>query len=463
MGYRYAVIGAGRQGVAAAYDMVKFGEAGKVLLMDRDGDIASRAAQRINDLLGGNTAEGIAVDIDHRRSCCDLLSEVTSLLSAAPYRYNLALTEMAITTGTNMTDLGGHTVTVRDQLALHQKAREAGISIVPDCGMGPGMNISLATYAMSLMDHPREVRIWDGGLPLEPRPPWNYALTFNINGLTNEYSGNAFFLRDGRITEVPCFSDYEVLQFPEPIGRLEAFVTSGGLSTAPWTFQGVLDVMENKTLRFPGHAARFEAYSQLGLFGEEPVLTPSGQDVVPRDVFHALLEQRIGGRMTPDTPEASGSPPVHDEKVVKDFAVMLVKCLGSRLTGPGPSRTTAVEGTGESGNGINGAGDHRNPVGQNGRTRDGAQPDGGRYDGKQSDEERVEAIIALIDRYDEVTGFTAMQRLTGWHASMVSILQAQEKVEAGALPVERAVPGRVIVEEARKRGLSIEERVRPRE
>jgi len=398
MGHRYAVIGAGRQGIAAAYDMVKFGDAEKVVLIDIDGKVAEEGAERINSLLGGSKAEGVQADVADPQAISSVLEDTTSFLSAVPYRFNLPLTELAIKTGTNMTDLGGHTGIVRDQLALDQRAKEAGISIVPDCGMGPGMNISLAEYSMSKMGDPKEVRIWDGGLPQEPVPPWNYSLTFNINGLTNEYFGNAYFLRDGRITEVPCFDDYEILEFPEPLGKLEAFVTSGGLSTAPWTFEGTLDVLENKTLRFPGHAAMFRSFSDLGLYGEEPVVTESGQTIVPRDVFHGLLAPRIGTE--------------GDDATVQDFAVMLVKCLGERKVA-----------------------------------------------GSESERESVEAITVLIDQFDASTGFTSMQRLTGWHASIMSILQAQGKVETGALPVEKAVSGSVIVEEARKRGFSIEEKV----
>ena len=117
-----------------------------------------------------------------------------------------------------MCDFGGNTAVVRSQLARDAAARRAGVSIVPDCGMGPGLNVSLATYVMSLLDQPREVLIWDGGLPQRPEPPWNYAMTFNIGGLTNEYDGHAYFLRDGKVVEVPCFDGYEVLEFDAPIG-----------------------------------------------------------------------------------------------------------------------------------------------------------------------------------------------------------------------------------------------------
>ena len=288
MGRKYAVVGAGRQGVAAAYDLARFGEADEVLLLDIDRVTAEAAAIKVNGLVQRPVARAMLADVGSADRMVPLLRGTSALVSAAPYQFNLALTEAAVRAGASMCDLGGNTDIVRRQLRLHETARAAGIAVVPDCGMGPGMNISLAVHAMGLLDEPNEVFIWDGGLPQVPEPPWNYALTFNIGGLTNEYSGNAYFLRNGKVTEVPCFEGYELLDFPEPIGRLEAFVTSGGLSTAPWTFEGKLESLENKTLRYPGHWAQFRAYAQLGLLGTEKVKVGSAE-VSPRDVLHALL------------------------------------------------------------------------------------------------------------------------------------------------------------------------------
>lgn len=390
MGINYTILGAGRQGTAAAYDLIKFGNPDDVLLVDQDANAAKRSAERINELTDDSIAQGTMGNVADTDELSSILKGTDSILSAVPYKFNLELTKMAIDLGANFCDLGGHTGIVRRQLALDTKAQDAGISIVPDCGMGPGMNISLADYAMSLVDSPKHVYIWDGGLPQDPKPPWNYALTFNINGLTNEYFGNAYFLRNRRITEIPCFHGYELLDFPEPIGQLEAFVTSGGLSTAPWSYEGTLETLENKTLRYPGHHAQFSSFSQLGLFSEDPIHVNEGMDeLVPRDVFHALLGPKI-------------IPP---GLKIRDIAVMRVKCVG--------------------GSEVNGGSD------------------------------KQVSTIDLVDLYDEKTGFTAMQRLTGWHASIMTILMTQGKVEKGTHSVEKAVPGSVVVEEALKRGFAI--------
>lgn len=386
MGYRYGVIGAGRQGVASAYDFARFGHADEVVLADIDAGAARAAAQRVNRLAGREVALPRTLDARDRSEVASFLRGLTACVAGVHYTFNLETTRLAIEAGVHMCDFGGNTDVVRDQLKLNQAAREAGVTVVPDCGMGPGLNISLATYAMSLVESPEEVSIWDGGLPQHPEGPWNYASTFNIGGLTNEFYGHAMFIRNGRVTPVACFEEREELDFPPPIGRLEAFVTSGGLSTAPWTFEGKLRRLENKTLRYPGFCAAFKAFSQLGLFEEAPIRIGQ-QSVVPREVFHALLAPQV------------------TRTEIEDVCVMRVVCQGQ--TGGRPAQAT----------------------------------------------------IELVDRYDPATGFTGMQRLTGWHGSIVCIAAVEGRITPGVVSVELCLPGATIVEEARRRGFAITERV----
>lgn len=279
---KYGILGAGRQGVAAAYDIVKFGKAERVWLWDSSEKAADDGAKRINDLLQTTIVSGQKLDVTDKIALGSALKLVEGVLCAVPYKFNLTVTEAAIQSGTSLVDLGGHTATVRKQLELAQEAQQAGITIVPDCGMGPGMNITLALLAMEQMDSPEHVQIWDGGLPAKPQAPWNYNLFFNINGLTNEYDGSAFFLENGELIEVAGLTQIEKIQFPAPYGRLEAAVTTGGLSTMPWTYEGKLRTLKNKTLRFPGHWEWMTAFRELGLFSEEQI-DFKGETIVPRD------------------------------------------------------------------------------------------------------------------------------------------------------------------------------------
>jgi lysine 6-dehydrogenase len=90
------------------------------------------------------------------------------------------------------------------------------------------MGTSLIVYALEQLDEPREVIMWDCGLPADPQPPWNYRLGFSIEGLTNEFYGDCLYIRGGRTVRVPSLEEREVVEFPAPIGALEAFTRPVG-------------------------------------------------------------------------------------------------------------------------------------------------------------------------------------------------------------------------------------------
>jgi lysine 6-dehydrogenase len=292
MPHTYAVLGVGRQGTAAAYDMARWGDAHRVILADRDLEIARRAAQRVDTLVRKAIAEPARLDVTDRKAVERLLAGVDACLSAVPYVHNLDISRAAINAKANLCDLGGNTDIARQQHALDAEARKAGVSIIPNCGQVPGMGTSLMVYAIELLDEAVDVYMWDGGIPQRPRPPFNYLLTFNIAGLTNEYAEPAVFLRDWKVTEVEPITEPESVRFPEPVGTLEAFVAGGGTDTMPWTYEGRLRTLQNKTLRHPGHFAQLRAFYDLGLWDLKSVRVGSAE-VTPRDVFHALFEPKV--------------------------------------------------------------------------------------------------------------------------------------------------------------------------
>jgi len=302
MGYRYAIIGAGRQGTAAAYDLGRHAQAEFILMADTDPQAAENAAERVNTLLGSDLARATALDARDQAGVISEYEEhgIQAALVATPYFTNLGLTKAAIEAGVGMTDLGGNSEVVFSQLELAPDARQAGVAVVPDCGLGPGMITTLALYAMEALDDPQDVYIWDCGLPQQPRAPWNYSLGFSIEGLTNEYDGNCVFIRDGKTTLVPALTELEMVEFPPPVGRLEAFTTAGGVSSAARTFAGKLRTLQNKTMRYPGHFAALKVIQQLGLLSTESVEV-GGVEVSPRSVLHTLWDPQI--RAQPGEPD----------------------------------------------------------------------------------------------------------------------------------------------------------------
>jgi len=214
-------------------------------------------------------------------------------VSCVPYFHNERLTRIAIATRTHFCDLGGNNTVVAGQLAMDRRARIAGITVVPDCGLAPGLVSILAADGIGRLGQAETVHIRVGGLPRKPKPPLGYAIVFSALGLINEYAEECLVLRNGKPARVEPLADIETLRFPAPFGRLEAFNTSGGSSTLPDTYKGRVRTLDYKTIRYPGHCERFRLLADLGLLSKETVDVGGGR-ATPRLLLARLLEDRLG-------------------------------------------------------------------------------------------------------------------------------------------------------------------------
>ena len=143
------------------------------------------------------------------------------------------------------------------------------------------------------------VRIYVGGLPQDPQPPLNYQVVYSLEGVLDYYTTRSWVLRDGQRTQVTALSEREAVEFPSPVGTLEAFHTAGGLSTMAFRYEGVIPEMEYKTLRYPGHAEIMQTIRDIGLLDLEPVEV-KGLKVVPRDLFVAVEGPKLTKSKGPD-------------------------------------------------------------------------------------------------------------------------------------------------------------------
>jgi lysine 6-dehydrogenase len=136
------------------------------------------------------------------------------------------------------------------------------------------------------------VKIFVGGLPQHPVPPLNYQIVYSLEGALDYYTTPSWVLRDSQPARVDALSELEAVEFPAPVGTLEAFHTGGGISTMPWAYAGRVRTMEYKTLRYPGHVAIMRPIRELGLLDLKPV-TVKGVKVVPRDAFIATVSPKL--------------------------------------------------------------------------------------------------------------------------------------------------------------------------
>lgn len=285
---RMLVLGAGLQGSACAYDLLQNPEVKEVRLADLH-------ITHLPEFLAPYSGKRLIptpLDVRDRDAVLALMKEADAVMSAIPYYFNLDLAKLAVEAGTNFCDLGGNTEIVFQQKMLSDKAAAKGKTIIPDCGLAPGMVNILAQHGISKLDSVKSVKIFVGGLPQHPEPPLNYQIVYSLEGVLDYYTTLSWVVRDGKRTQVKALSEREPVEFASPVGMLEAFHTAGGLSTMAWRYEGKIPTMEYKTLRYPGHAHIMEAIRELGLLDLTPV-DVKGVKVVPRDVTVATMGPRL--------------------------------------------------------------------------------------------------------------------------------------------------------------------------
>jgi lysine 6-dehydrogenase len=282
------VLGAGLQGCACAYDLLQQPAVRQVTLADLRPDT-------LPPFLAGDwkgRLRPVRLDVTDLAAVQETMRGHAAVMSAIPYYYNGPMARAAVEAGCHFSDLGGNTEIVFEQKKLHEQALAKGVSVIPDCGLAPGMVNILAAEGIRRLDRAEQVRIYVGGLPQSPEPPLNYQIVYSLEGALDYYTTPSWILRGAKPVQVDALSEVEPVEFPAPVGTLEAFHTGGGISTLPFAYQGKVEVMEYKTLRYPGHVAVMRPIRELGLLGIKP-LEVKGQTVVPRDVFIAAVQPKL--------------------------------------------------------------------------------------------------------------------------------------------------------------------------
>lgn len=282
------VLGAGLQGSACAYDLLQSPAVAAVTLADlKPESLPDFVAPYV-----GTRLTPAKIDLKDHAAVRALVSGHAAVMSAAPYYFNLDLARLAVECGAHFCDLGGNTEIVEAQKELAAAAKAKGVSVIPDCGLAPGMVNILAQWGIDQLDRTLSVRIYVGGLPQRPEPPLNYQIVYSLEGVLDYYTTLSWVVRNGKREQVKALSEVEPVEFPSPVGTLEAFHTAGGLSTMAKRYEGAIPTMEYKTLRYPGHAKIMEAIRELGLLGLDPI-DVKGTKVVPRDLFIAVATPKL--------------------------------------------------------------------------------------------------------------------------------------------------------------------------
>jgi len=391
------VLGSGMMGSAAAYDMACQRDVASVTLADSDLKRARDVAARVNRITGDKKVRAVGIDASREKDVTRLMKGHDGALSAVPYFLNLGLAQAAIAAGCHFADLGGNNTVVRQEIALAKKAEKRNVGLAPDCGLSPGMASILGGELVHRLDGRADaLKLYVGGLPEKPMPPFHYQLVFSVEGLINEYVEPARILRKGKLTTI------EALTEPEPFhmdgfAPLVAFQTSGGTSTLPETFAGRVGECFEKTLRYPGHYDLLCELKELGLFSSEKIRVGNAE-IAPRALMSKIFEGKF----------ASKGP---------DVCIMRLEAHES-IKAPGVRGLL-----------------------------------GGKLKGRV-------ASFTMVDHYDPKTDMSAMMRTTAFPASIVLQMMCSGAIaKRGVVLQERDVDAGAFLEEIARRGIKIEYRM----
>ena len=289
----YAVLGLGLMGSALCYDLLTHDPTSHVFGFDKDLKQREQQKKKFKNFENRFQVENLDLDEKNHQEITQILKdkEISVVFGAIDYRFNLHLTQICINSGCSFVDLGGNPSVVHQQQGLDKEAKKAGVTIIPDLGLAPGMINIVAAYGMSKFESLEECHLRVGGLPQNPKTILKYQQVFAIRGLTNEYLEDARVIKNGKMAIVPSLTEIENLSFPEPWGQLEAFNTAGGTSSLPDLYEGKIIHLTYKTIRFPGHAQFFAFLKEFGMLSSEKY--PLNPMVTPREVIEYYLVKNL--------------------------------------------------------------------------------------------------------------------------------------------------------------------------
>ena len=281
---KIAVVGSGLMGSSAARYLAARKEVKAIRLLDKE-------KPRLDEVVKSARSRKILpqlIDAADRRSITESIKGFDAALIALPhaaaYRADLA----AIDAGVRTVDL----VFEDQQMKLHSKCLGSGVTLIPGCGVAPGIVQILAGEAARQLTSVDEIHMLVGGLPQIPRPPLNYRIVFSFEQVLKMYAKEKVrIVRDGKIKTARAMTEIDKVSFPKPYENMEAFLTDG-VATLLFTMKGRVRTMDEKTVRYPGHAEQIKTLIATGLTSTKPVQV-EGMRIAPRKFLSDILEPKL--------------------------------------------------------------------------------------------------------------------------------------------------------------------------
>ncbi len=282
------ILGSGLMGPAAAYNAIIDPNVSLVTVADVSQEQLDLCADMLRDKPGFEKLSFVPLDLGDLDTAAALLRDFDTAVAALPRPVNILAIKAALQANTPLVDLSQTPPETLGQLA--EKMETDGRLIILGCGVEPGLTEIVARHLAEKMDRVDELHIMCGGIPEKPEPPLGYKIVFGGRKMPlREWDSE--IVRDGQIEYVPRYSDPEPVTFPG-VGQCEAWHEG----FKPW----ILDIpaLKNiklgtqKTVRWPGYAAKVTVLKELGLLSLEPVMV-DGAPVIPKHVVDAVLYPKV--------------------------------------------------------------------------------------------------------------------------------------------------------------------------
>jgi lysine 6-dehydrogenase len=303
---KIAVIGAGLMGPAITKDCLEEKGVTEVLLVDIDPERLDHVTEEL-----GNPAKlkTIVQDVTDRQGLAKVLEGCDAVGVALLRPLNTNAIWGAIDAGVGVVELSEPSD--EDVEAIDVAAKKAGVTIIPGCGVEPGLTDVLAAQGMDMLDRVDAVDIWCGGIPEDPQPPLEYKIVFGGPYLPLR-PGKVKVIEDGEVRYRDRYSLGEPPSF-EGIDRpLECFY-DGFPETLHLVekFEGVQRCTE-KTVRYEGYCEKVDFLDECGLLSREPIEFKGGE-LIPFAAFSKIVH-----------------PKVRLEEGERDITVLRVKVQGNK-------------------------------------------------------------------------------------------------------------------------------------
>ena len=286
------LLGVGLQGKAALHDLANSPEVTQVIAADANFEALQNYVKKLDNV----KITPIKLDVRDQDAVSTQMKKADAVIVLLPQGFRMDILNLAIENGIHFVETS---YALPEYAHLGQLAEAKGISILPECGLDPGIDLVLAGQAIRELDEVHELHAYGTGVP-EPAAannPINYKVSWTFSGVLSAYQRPAKMLKNGKIihlTPSEMFSPENMHKVAiDTLGEMEAYYNGDAVKYLD--VFGITDTTISTgrySLRWPGHAAYWKKMVDLGFLSEEPIMV-NGQEVSPRQFVHDLIEPQI--------------------------------------------------------------------------------------------------------------------------------------------------------------------------